>query len=223
MNLIQYLIAPYKTYSTEFIILESTAVIFGVWSVLLSIRKHIGVYPTGMISTALYVYILFKAGLIGDTLINFYYTVMSIYGWIAWYRVKVDAVHVQVTKATKKEWVWAALLFVFSIIAVSVIYYYKPLLNDASIKLKDLNWNHLDWANYLDILTTSIFMVGMWFMARQKVENWLFWIIGDFICIPMMLYKSLGLTALQYLIFTILAIKGYLEWRRSVQQIPQTT
>ncbi|MNS11075.1 Nicotinamide riboside transporter PnuC [compost metagenome] len=215
MDLIQYLIAPYKEYSTQFIILESVAVLFGVWSVLLSIRKHIWVYPTGIISTALYVYILFKAGLIGDTLINFYYTVMSVYGWIAWYRVKVDAVHVQVTKATKKDWIWGGLLFLLSIIGVSIIYYYKPLLNDSSLQVKDLNWDHLDWANYLDIITTSIFLVGMWFMARQKVENWLFWIIGDAICIPMMIYKSLGLTALQYLIFTILAIDGYLKWKRS--------
>ncbi|RQO30709.1 nicotinamide riboside transporter PnuC [Taibaiella sp. KBW10] len=215
MDLIQYLIAPYKEYSVQFILLESIAVIFGVWSVLLSIRKHIGVYPTGIISTALYVYILFKAGLIGDTLINFYYTVMSIYGWIMWNKVKIDEVHIRVSRTSKKEWIICAWLFLFSIVAVSIIYYYKPLLN-VSDKPAVLGWDHLDWANYLDIFTTSIFLVGMWLMAKQKVENWLFWIVGDLICIPMMLYKSLGLTALQYLIFTILAINGYIKWQRSI-------
>lgn len=217
MDLLQYLIEPYQSYTPLFIILESTAVVFGLLSVFFSIRKNIWVYPTGIVSTALYVYILFKIGLIGDTLINFYYTVMSIYGWIIWNRVKVDEVHVQVSRASKKDWIICAWLFLFSIIVVSIIYYYKPLLNDSD-KPVVLGWDHLDWANYLDIFTTSIFLVGMWLMAKQKVENWIFWIMGDFICIPMMLYKSLGLTAFQYLIFTIMAINGYLVWKRGAQK-----
>ena len=81
-----------------------------------------------------------------------------------------------------------------------------------------LGFQQLDWANWLDIFTTSLFLIGMWFMAKRKVENWLFWIVGDLICIPMMFYKGLGITSLQYLIFTIMAVMGYLEWLKQVRK-----
>ena len=81
-----------------------------------------------------------------------------------------------------------------------------------------LGFQQLDWANWLDIFTTSLFLIGMLFMAKRKVENWLFWIVGDLICIPMMFYKGLGITSLQYLIFTIMAVMGYLEWLKQVRK-----
>ena len=81
-----------------------------------------------------------------------------------------------------------------------------------------LGFQQLDWANWLDIFTTSLFLIGMWFMAKRKVENWLFWIVGDLICVPMMLYKGLGITSLQYLVFTIMAVMGYLEWLKQVRK-----
>ena len=81
-----------------------------------------------------------------------------------------------------------------------------------------LDLSHLDWANYMDILTTSIFLAGMWLMAEKKVESWWFWIIGDLICIPMMIYKELGITAVQYIIFTIISIRGYIDWTNSIKE-----
>ena len=80
-----------------------------------------------------------------------------------------------------------------------------------------LGWQHLDWGNWLDIFTTSLFLIGMWFMAKQKIENWIFWIIVDIICIPMMIHKGLGITALQYTIFTIMAISGYKQWKKAMK------
>jgi nicotinamide mononucleotide transporter len=68
----------------------------------------------------------------------------------------------------------------------------------------------------MDVITTSIFLVGMWQMAKRKVENWLFWIIGDIICIPMLIHRGLGITSLQYLIFTVMAFYGYNEWKKSI-------
>ena len=81
-----------------------------------------------------------------------------------------------------------------------------------------LDLSHLDWANYMDILTTSIFLAGMWLMAEKKVESWWFWIIGDLICIPMMIYKELGITAIQYIIFTIISIHGYMDWSKALKR-----
>ena len=216
MNFYELFLAPYESYETYQIILEAVAAIFGLLSVYFSIKKNICVYPTGIVSTALYVYILFKFGLLGDMMINFYYTVMSIYGWILWAKSAEDQVHVEVSWATKKEWIYASLLFFLSLILVTVVYYYKPFIdNYFSMSNVTLGLDHLDWANWLDVFTTAIFLVGMWLMAKRKIENWIFWIIGDFICIPMMIYKGLGITSVQYLVFTGMAIIGYFNWKNN--------
>lgn len=223
MDILNYLVAPYREYATWQIVLEAVATIFGLLSVYFSMKKNIWVYPTGIVSTAIYVYILFKFGLLGDTMINLYYTVMSIYGWIIWAKSSKDHVHVEVSKASRREWLICGGLFIFSIGFVSMIYYFKPYIdNGFSMNGIVLAFNHLDWANYMDIVTTAIFLVGMWLMAEKKVENWIFWIIGDFICVPMMLYKELGITSIQYFIFTILAVFGYIEWLRSLKENTKT-
>lgn len=223
MNFYELFLKPYESYTTLQIFLEFIAALFGLLSVYFSIKKNIWVYPTGIISTTLYVYILFVFGLLGDCMINIYYTIMSIYGWILWSKSSEDHIHVEVSRTTKKEWIFAALLFILSLGLVSLVYYYKPLIDNRFIFNKEienaLGFGHLDWANWLDILTTSIFLIGMWLMAKRKIENWIFWIIGDLICVPMMLYKGLGITSIQYLIFTVMAIKGYNEWKNSLKKV----
>ena len=160
MNFHDLFIKPYESYETYQIILEFTAAFFGLLSVYFSIKKNIWVYPTGIVSTALYVYILFKFGLLGDMMINFYYTVMSIYGWILWAKSSADHVHVEVSHATKKEWMVSAGLFLVSLLLVTVVYYYKPFI-DNQFSTENVNFGlyHLDWANWLDIFTTAIFLV----------------------------------------------------------------
>lgn len=219
MNLHDLFIKPYESYTYLQIFLEALATIFGVLSVFFSIKKNIWVYPTGIVSTALYVYILFNFGLLGDMMINFYYTVMSIYGWILWSKNAEDHIHVDVSWTTKKEWQLASILFVVSLLLVTVVYYFKPAIdNNFSFENIDLGLYHLDWANWLDVFTTAIFLVGMWLMAKRRIENWIFWIIGDFICVPMMLYKGLGITSVQYLVFTGMAILGYQNWKKNFKK-----
>ena len=159
---------PYESYETYQILIEAIAAIFGILSVFFSVRKNIWVYPTGIISTVLYVYILFVFGLLGDMMINFYYTVMSIYGWVLWSRSSEDHIHVEVSWATKKEWIISTVLFVVSLLLVTVVYYFKPYIdNHFSMDQVSLGLYHLDWANWLDVFTTAIFLVGMWLMARS--------------------------------------------------------
>ena len=217
MNLHEIFIKPYENYTSFQIFLEATATFFGILSVFFSIKRNIFVYPTGIISTAIYVYILFNFGLLGDMLINVYYCIMSIYGWILWKSNSKEHI-IQASKVKKKDWLISCILFLLSFIIVSGIYYFKPYIdNHFSMDNIILGWQHLDWGNWLDIFTTSLFLIGMWFMAKQKIENWIFWIIGDIICIPMMIHKGLGITALQYTIFTIMAINGYKQWKRAMK------
>ncbi len=199
-----YFFGQYAGYATLDIVLEIIAVIFGLLSVWFSKQNNIWVYPTGMLSTSIFVYLLLKWGLIGDMLINIYYFVMSIYGWYIWTR-KGDAGHVTpITRVTKKEVRTSIFIFLATIIFVFVIYQIFE------------KWT--SWTAYVDTLSTAIFFVGMWMMAKRKVENWIFWIIGDLISVPLYFYKGFTFTSFQYLIFTILAIYGYKAWTKSINK-----
>ena len=218
MNFYELFFKPYESYSAFQIFLEFIGACFGIFSVYFSVKKNIWVYPTGIISTAIYIFIMFNAGYLGDMMINFYYTVMSIYGWVFWSESSKDHVHVDVEKADKKTWKYSAILFLISMALVILIYYFKPYIdNHFSMQNVSLNLNHMDKGNWMDVITTSIFLVGMWLMAKRKVENWLFWIVGDLICIPMLIYRGLGITSLQYLIFTIMAFYGYYSWKKGLK------
>jgi len=194
------LFGQYSDYLPLDIALEITGVTFGLLSVVCAKKNKVLVYPTGMVSTAIFVYLLIKWSLLGDMLINAYYFIMSAYGWYYWSQ-KVEAVYIhQVDFINAKERQISFGLFFLSLCFVFGVY-----------QVFD-RWN--DWMAYIDTLTTAIFFVGMWLMARRKVENWIFWIVGDLISIPLYFVKGLTITSFQYLIFTIIAIFGYRAWKK---------
>ncbi len=215
---IRYLTEPYQSYEPWQIAVESMAVILGIASVYFSMKRNIWVYPTGIVSTAIYIYLLFDWGLYGDMLINVYYTVMSVYGWILWQKaVEEDHVHVPVLRMDKKEYGIGTVLFVFSILLVLAIYYFRPVIqNGFDLNFIEESGFHYTAFDYTDAFLTGMFLVGMWLMARRKIENWIFWIIGDLIAIGLFLEKGYAITAFQYLIFTILAVIAYFEWKKQI-------
>jgi nicotinamide mononucleotide transporter len=203
-TIFEFLFDQYKTYSTLDITLEIVAVIFGFLSVWYSKQNKIWVFPTGMISTLIFVYLLFKWELLGDMLINGYYFIMSIYGWYIWTR-KVDKTHVnQISTTTFKEKKISIVLFIAALLFVFIVYQ------------KFDKWT--SWVAYIDTITTAIFFVGMWLMAKRKIENWIFWIVGDLISVPLYLYKGFTFTSFQYFGFTFIAIFGYLAWKKNLHK-----
>ncbi|MGB1313196.1 MAG: nicotinamide riboside transporter PnuC [Bizionia paragorgiae] len=207
-HIFNLLFDQYSGYDTLDIVLEIIAVVFGVLSVWFSKENKIWVFPTGIISTSIFVYLLYKWGLIGDMLINAYYFAMSIYGWYVWTR-KVDKdKYTPISFTTTKEKYVSVLLFVLTLGVVYVIY-----------QLFD-KWT--SWTAYVDTFTTALFFVGMWLMAKRKIENWIFWIIGDLISVPLYFYKGLTFTSMQYIGFTVLAVFGYLAWKKTINNAPQT-
>ena len=207
-HIFDWIFAQYDNTPTYLIFLELIGVVFGFLSVWYAKRENILVFPTGIISTGIFVYILLVFGLLGDMLINGYYFVMSVYGWYVWTR-KVDETHfIPITRADSRERRWSILLFVGTLLFVTLVYLLFDKFNT--------------WTAYVDTVTTAIFFVGMWLMARKKLENWTFWIIGDVISVPLYLYKGLIFTSFQYLLFTLIAIFGYLEWKRNLNKSPQT-
>ncbi|WP_459210024.1 nicotinamide riboside transporter PnuC [Aquimarina rhabdastrellae] len=201
-QIFDFLFSQYSDYPLHILILEITAVIFGFLSVWFSKENKIWVYPTGMVSTAIFVYLLIDWGLLGDTMINAYYFIMSVYGWYVWTR-KVDATHfTPISRTTIGEKKISILIFSLTLLFVYFVYQFFD------------KWT--SWTAYVDTITTAVFFVGMWLMAKRKIENWIYWIIGDIISVPLYFYKGLTFTSFQYLMFTVLAIYGYIKWKRSL-------
>lgn len=207
-HIFDWIFAQYDNTPAYLISLELIGVVFGFLSVWYAKRENILVFPTGIISTGIFVYILLVFGLLGDMLINGYYFAMSIYGWYVWTR-RVDETHfIPITRTNAREKRWSLLLFIGTLLFVVLIYLLFDKFNT--------------WTAYVDTVTTAIFFVGMWLMARKKLENWTFWIIGDVISVPLYLYKGLIFTSFQYLLFTLIAVFGYLEWKKNLNKSPQT-
>ena len=201
------LFQQYSDYETLDISLEIFAVVFGILSVWFSKKNNILVYPTGMISTSIFTYLLFKWSLLGDMMINAYYFMMSIYGWYIWTR-KVNNIVTPISKVSSPEKITSLIIFFFSLSFVYGIYNYFD------------KWG--SYTSYIDNFTTAIFFVGMWLMAKRKIESWRFWIVGNIISIPLYFYKGLTFTSFQYIIFTVIAILGYYSWKKILNKTNQT-
>ncbi|MFI1772931.1 nicotinamide riboside transporter PnuC [Thalassobellus citreus] len=203
-----FFFGQYSTYETIDIVLEIIAVIFGFLSVWYSKQNNILVFPTGIISTVIFVYLLLKWELLGDMMINAYYFIMSLYGWYIWTR-KVDETHVTpISKMSFNEKKISVAVFLATLLFVYLVY-----------NVFD-KWT--SWVAYVDTFTTAVFFVGMWLMARRKLENWIFWIVGDLISVPLYFHKGFTFTSLQYLVFTVIAVFGYLAWKKSINKNLQT-
>ena len=200
----EFLFSQYKDYPTHEIVLEVVAIIFGLLSVWYAKKDNIWVFPTGIINTVIYTYLLWKWSLLGDMMINFYYAVMSVYGWYHWTRKKDNVIEFPISRMNAYEKKASIVLFIGTVLFVIAVYTFFDKFTNLT--------------SYVDTLVTGIFFVGMWLMARRKIENWILWIIGDIISIPMYFVKGYSFTSIQYLIFTIIAVFGYLEWKKTLQQ-----
>jgi nicotinamide mononucleotide transporter len=176
--------------------LEGLAVFMGILSVYFSTKQHIWVYPTGIVSVLIYVWICFNYGLYADMGINAYYFGMSIYGWYLWNTPKKGGEALAVTWLDARGWLVSLAIFFGSFL---LLVFVLLEFTDSTVP-------------YWDSFTTASAFVAMWLMAKKKVENWIFWILTDLVSIPLYFHKGLMLTSFQYLFFTGLAIAGLLTW-----------
>ncbi len=209
MNLIfDFFLAPYREASFLDIFLEIIAVIFGIASVYFAKKESILVYPTGLVSTIIYVFICWQFTLYGDLIINIYYTGMSIFGWYMWTRI-VDNHHLPITRCSKKDWQKAISIFVLTTIFIIGVYTYF----DRFDRMTD----------YFDTFTSGMFFAGMWLMANKKIENWIIWIVGNIISIPLYFIKGLGFSGIQFTVFLVLAFYGYIAWKKILDKSVKTS
>jgi nicotinamide mononucleotide transporter len=203
-HIFDFFFGQYTDYSSIDILLEITAVIFGFMSVWYSKQNKIWVFPTGMISTSIFVYLLLKWELLGDMMINGYYFIMSIYGWYIWTKKVNDTEMTPISITSLQEKKIGIVIFIATLFFVYIVY-----------KTFD-KWT--GWVAYIDTITTAIFFVGMWLMAKKKIENWIFWIVGNIISVPLYFYKGFTFTSFQYLGFTFIAIAGYFAWKKTLDK-----
>jgi nicotinamide mononucleotide transporter len=199
---LQFLLDGFREGLVAITWLEGVAVVFGIASVFYSMREHIWVYPTGIISTLIYVWICFQYKLYADMGINAYYFGMSIFGWYVWTHPKAGEKVLPVTWLKPSGWLVSIGIFLISYL---ILYLVLSRFTDSDVP-------------YWDSFTTASAFVGMWLMAKKKVENWIAWIITDLVSVPLYFYKGLILTSFQFLFFTVLATLGLIAWIKSAKK-----
>ncbi len=208
-HIFDFFLDAYRNKETYIIVLEAIVMVFGILSVWYAQKENILVYPTGLVATVITVYLFFRDGLMGDMMMNFYWSAMSIYGWWNWARTKDDKKVVQISRTTSKE-KWIGLGFFILTMLVNYIVY------------KAFGYE-MEISNYVDILTSGMFFTAMWYMALKKLENWTLWIIADVITVPLYAYRGWGMLSFQYIIFTILAVQAYFLWKKSLNKSLRTS
>lgn len=188
-------------------LLEYIAVVAGIISVWFSKKENIWVYPTGLVSTIIYIYLSFKYHLLGEASVNVFYTVMSIYGWVLWARK--DRQHrpvLHITFSSPKEWMQQLLMFALFYAALFfALRYLQAAFAEGAIP----------WA---DGFASATAYTGMLLMARKKVESWLWWMATNTASIPLYFVKGLVFTSVFFLVLLIMAVFGFLEWRERAKR-----
>lgn len=187
--------------------LERIAVIAGILSVWFSRKENILVYPVGLINTIAYVYISFNYHLPGEASVNFYYTIMSFYGWYTWMRK--DNHHkpiLHISHSNKSMWLSQLMFF---LLFYAVIYFALVFLK------KEFFEGAIPWA---DAFASATAFTGMWLMTRKKVESWYWWIATNLASIPLYYVKGLELTSVYYFILLVMAVFGLTEWKKRANQ-----
>ncbi len=200
-----FFLSSYSDYSRVDIILEFLAFWFGIISVVFAKKQNILVYPTGIICTIITMYLMYKVSLLGHILVNLLYTIISFFGWWNWSRRENNDLVVKVSKFTSNDLTKSLLIFFFIVFVAYFAHDFFATNFESQIK-------------ELDILTSGIFVTAMWLMANKKLENWILWIIGNVITIPLYLSSDKIILSIQYIIFTILAIQAYIEWKKSLSK-----
>jgi nicotinamide mononucleotide transporter len=181
--------------------LEYIAVFMGIISVWLEKKENIFVFPIGLINTIIYVWISIQGNLFGEASVNFYYTVVGIYGWILW--SKKDAHQHQVVNiqfSNAKQWMQQILFFLFF---YAVIFFILTYLK------RSFAPNAIPWA---DAFASASAYTGMWLLAKKKIESWYWWIATNLASIPLYFVKDYVFISVYYVVILIMSFFGLVEW-----------
>ena len=187
--------------------IQWTAVILGVLEVLYARAGKIWLYPAGLVSTLLTIYVLFGSGLYAESLLNGYYVVMSVYGWWYWAKKK-NLPPVRSSYSNRREWeIVLAIVIGGTGIMYVLLKYCTPFMRyftPSTVPFWDSWVSATAWA-------------GMWLLARRKIENWVLLNISNAFAVPLLLYKHLPLFSAMTVFLFVIAVQGYFQWRKEIR------
>ena len=169
----------------------------------LSINQKVSLWIFGFISSVLYVVVFFQSKLYADMSLQFYYVVISIYGWLHWkFGNNKEGKSLQVNRLNKK-------MFLILIVATLFIY---------AVYFTILNYFTDSTVPKFDSLIGSLSVVATWMLARKYLENWFVWILADGLAVGLFIYKELYPTSVLFVVYTVMSVAGYLQWSKSVEK-----
>lgn len=184
--------------------IEVLGAILGILYIRFSIRQNIFTWPTGILTSALYIIVFFNSSLYASMMLQFYYVGISVYGWYYWLNGKRDDNKSLLPVQTANKKLWIKLAVIFAVLYV-VILFILIRFSDSDVP-------------YLDSLTTSLSIVATWMLAKKYIENWLIWIFADIVSVGLYIFKSLWPTVILFVVYTILAYFGYIEWKKDLKE-----
>jgi nicotinamide mononucleotide transporter len=188
--------------------IELVAVITGLLYVVYTIQENTLLWLFGIVSSGLYVWIFYKSGIYAYAVLYVYYVAIGFYGWYNWSKKPGDPEkqhdRLSVRRATR-GYLWVCIILT-GILVIPLFYLLKKFTSS-------------DMA-MADAILTSGGMVATWMLTQKLIEQWLFWIIIDLLSLGVMVYKELYPSALLFLVYTLLAIKGYLKWKKEMKIQP---
>ncbi len=189
--------------------IEILGAISGLLYLYFAIRQKIWLWPLGLITSALYVYVFYGERLYADMGMNIYYVVISIYGWYYWLhgRGSQETNTLRISTLTQKLVV--ILLIITACIYVVLVYMLKKLPELLNVEVSELL--------YWDAFTTAASIVATWMLARKIIQHWLIWIVVDAVSLGLYVYKGMYPTVVLFLVYTLMAFKGYIEWKKDLQ------
>jgi len=190
--------------------LELFAAALGALSVYLSVRQNIWSWPTAIVNVVVYALVFYRARLYADMGLQVIYALLSLYGWYQWLYGGENDTELQVSRTTPQL---GGRLAVIGLAGAGALGLLLRGATDAALP-------------FMDSFLSSTSLVAQWMMTRKKVENWLVWIGVDVLYVGMFTYKHLYITAVLYLVFLVLALRGWIDWRRSLEsasRVPAAT
>lgn len=197
------LTTPVTIWSAQTSWVELIAVAFGLLYVWYMKKASLLAFPFGIINVLIYIYICFDARLYAYATINLFYFIMSVYGWYNWTRKREGESALPISRCSKRSLFINGLVMILSFLILWIL-------------LSRFTDNPVP---FWDALTTSVYIIGMWLTAQKKLENWIFWIVGDVISIGLFSSQGLYFSSFQFLVFTVIAILGFMEWRKKLTVI----
>jgi nicotinamide mononucleotide transporter len=184
-------------------IAEWLATIAGFLYIYYTIRENTRLWIYGIISSALFAWVFFKSSIYANSLLYIYYVIIGFYGWYTWSRAEKEENKEAALKIHRSSLKKLIAYIACSVIFAIPVYFILAKYSDSDAPL-------------IDAVLTTGGMVATWMLTQKLIEQWIFWIVIDMIWCGLMIYKGMYPTLLLFIAYTVLAFKGYFEWKKEL-------